>query len=684
LTPQPAVVASGAVREQASLLRLVANSVPALMAFYDAQSLQCLFANAAYARTFGFDEQSILGRSLEQVVGATALAAIQPHIDQVRRQGRAARYERQLATPDGLRWLDVQLLPHFAADGTVDGAFVLINDITPRREAELALRQSEERLSQFMQASVEGIVFHEDGIITDANLPIQRLIGYTLDEMLGRSTLDFITPEQRPRAIEMIARRSELSYESVVMHRDGTPIPVEFIVRMAERDGKPLRMVIVRDLRAALAQRERIHHLAHHDPLTNLLNRAAFMERLAELMTSQRSRERGGALLFIDLDHFKRVNDSLGHVAGDVLLRTLAQRLVAQLRASDVVARFGGDEFVVLLPGALALAEVQEVADKLLAALAAPVQLEGRAIAVTPSLGIALYPQHASSADDLLRHADAAMYEAKRQGRATHRCFDPELSRRALAAIELETELTQAIARGEFVLHYQPQVHVDERQGVRIVGCEALIRWRHPTHGLVEPDRFVPLAEELRLIVPIGQWALGEALRAARRWQAAGRELAVSVNLSMLQVRDAGFADSVAAMLADAGVAGRLLEVEITERMLMDDVDAVRATLTALRALGVRVAIDDFGTGYSSLGSLSQLPIDRIKIDRSFVRGLPHDAGHAAIARAIVMLGASLGRAVIAEGVESEDQRAFLSGLGCRDFQGLLFGAPREGAPFEH
>jgi diguanylate cyclase (GGDEF)-like protein/PAS domain S-box-containing protein len=677
-----------AVREQASLLRLVANSVPALMAFYDAATFRCLFANAAYARTFGFNEQSILGRSLREIIGDEATALIQPHIDDMLQHGRPARYERQLDTPAGPRWLDVQLLPHVDAAGTLDGAFVLINDITPRREAELALRQSEQRLAQFMQASVEGIVFHESGTITDANLPIQHLIGYSLDELLGRRTLDFIAPDQRPRAIEMIQRQSELSYESAVIHRDGTRIPVEFIVRMAERGGKPLRMVVVRDLRAALAQRERIHHLAHHDPLTGVLNRAAFMERASELMASQRAAETGGALLFIDLDHFKRVNDSLGHAAGDTLLQTLAQRLTAQLRASDVVARFGGDEFVALLPGARPLADVQEVAGKLLAALAAPVPLEGRPISVTPSVGIALYPQHARDAHDLVKHADAAMYEAKRQGRATHRCYDPALGQRALAALELETQLTQAIERGEFVLHYQPQVRTLDSDGgaghaTTLVGCEALLRWRHPTRGLVEPDGFVPLAEELRLIVPIGSWVLSEAIAAARRWRGSGRELPVSVNLSMLQLRDARFADEVAALLDAAGLPGRLLEVEITERMLMDDPDAGRATLAALRARGVRIAIDDFGTGYSSLGTLSQLPIDRIKIDRSFVRGLPEHTDHAAIARAIVMLAHSLGREVIAEGVETEEQHAFLRGLGCRHFQGLRFGAPRAGAPFD-
>jgi diguanylate cyclase (GGDEF)-like protein/PAS domain S-box-containing protein len=666
--------------EHASLLRLVANSVPALMAFYDSDSLRCLFANASYARTFGFDEQSILGHSLEEIIGPEAMRIIEPHIALLREQHHSTRYERQLDTPQGPRWLDVQLLPHLAADGTLDGAFVLINDITPRREAELAVRQSEERLSKFMDASVEGIVFHEGGIITDANLPMQRLTGYALAELLGRKTLDFIAPDQVPRAMEMVAKRAELAYESALVHRDGTRIPVEFIVRMAERGGQSLRMVVVRDLRGTLAQRAHIHHLAHHDPLTNLLNRHAFMERLAEQMASNRAQEARGALLFIDLDHFKRVNDSLGHVAGDLLLQTLAQRLVSLLRASDIVARFGGDEFVALLPGALPQAQVEEVAAKLLAALAEPVLLEGRPISVTPSVGIALYPQHAGNAADLVKHADAAMYEAKRQGRATHRCYDPLFSQRALAALELETQLTQAIAQQQFVLHYQPQVRASDGA---LVGCEALIRWRHPTRGLVEPDQFVPLAEEQRLIVPIGHWVLCEAARAARRWRDAGREVPVSVNLSLLQLREPGFADGMKAALADAGVPGRLLEVEITERMLMDDVDAVRATLAELRAIGVRVAIDDFGTGYSSLGTLNQLPIDRIKIDRSFVRGLPQHAGHAAIARAIVMLAASLGLEVIAEGVETEAQRAFLVGLGCQQLQGLLIGAPTEGAPFQ-
>jgi diguanylate cyclase (GGDEF)-like protein/PAS domain S-box-containing protein len=666
-------------RAQAQQLRLVANSVPALIAVYAADDYRCLFANAGYARTFGHTEQSILGLTFEQVIGADAAKLVKPHVDEVQLHGRATRYERELQTAAGTQWLEVQMVPHVAEDGRVLAAFVLINDITRHREAERAMRESEARLAKFMQASVEGIVFHKDGIITDANPPILALTGHTLHEIIGRKNLEFIAPEQVPKVLEVMASGAETAYESVLLHKDGTRIPVEFIVRTIERGGEKLRMTIVRDLRDREAARSHIYHLAHHDALTGLLNRMAFVERLEQLMASGRAGDAEGALLFIDLDQFKRVNDSLGHLAGDVLLQTLAQRLKQLLRGSDLVARFGGDEFLVLLPGALPLADVQEVANKVLHSFAVPLMLEGRPISVTPSVGIALYPLHARTPAELIRCADAAMYLAKQQGRATQRCYDPELGRQALAAIELESQLTEAVARGEFVLHYQPQVRAGD--GV-VVGSEALIRWHHPTRGVVEPDDFIPVVEQQRLIVPIGQWVLREAARAARRWQRAGRALPVSVNVSSLQFRDPGFGANLAQILREEELAGEWLELEITERMLMEDIDAVSATLSDLKALGVRIAIDDFGTGYSSLGRLNRLPIDRIKIDRSFVHGVPGNSGNAAIAKAIVMLARSLGMATIAEGVETEAQRDFLVTLGCEQLQGQLFGAPRADEAF--
>jgi diguanylate cyclase (GGDEF)-like protein/PAS domain S-box-containing protein len=671
-------MAEAGAREQALQLRLVANSVPALIALYAAADNRCLFANAGYARTFGLTEESILGRTFEQVIGAEAARLIAPYVDEVRNGGHPTRYERQLQTAHGMRSIEVEMVPHLGEDGKVVAAFVLINDITRHRQAERAVRESEERLAKFMQASVEGIVFHKDGFITDANPPLLALLGHTLAEIIGRKNLEFIAPEQIPKVLEVMAAGAETAYESVLLHKDGTRIPVEFIVRTIERGGERLRMTIVRDMRAREAARSHIHHLAHHDPLTGLFNRMAFMERLDVLMASGRAGDAQGALLFIDLDHFKRVNDSLGHLAGDVLLQTLAQRLKLLLRGSDLVARFGGDEFLVLLPGALPLDDVQDVANKVLTALAAPLLLEGRQISVTPSVGIALYPLHATTPADLIRCADAAMYLAKQQGRATQRLYDPALGERALAALELESQLTQAVARNEFVLHYQPQVRASDGA---LVGAEALIRWQHPTRGLVEPDHFMPVVEEQQLVVPIGQWVLREAVRAARRWASAGCSLPVSVNVSSLQFRDPAFGSHVAQVLLEEGLGGEWLELEITERMLMDDLDAVSATLGDLKALGVRVAIDDFGTGYSSLGRLNRLPIDRIKIDRSFVRGLPDDTGHAAIAKAIVTLAQSLGLSTIAEGVETEAQRDFLIALGCEELQGLLYGAPRPDAP---
>ena len=672
-------LAEAGAREQAQQLRMVATNVPAMIALFAADDFRCLFANASYARTFGLTEESILGRTFEQVIGVEAARLIQPNVDEVI-AGRPTRYERQLQSAKGTQWIEVQMVPHLAEDGKVLAAFVLIVDITRHREAERAVRESEERLAKFMQASVEGIVFHKDGIITDANPPLLTLLGYTLHEIVGRKNLDFIAPEQVPKVLQVMASGAEIAYESVLLHRDGARIAVEFIVRTIERGGERLRMTIVRDMRDREAARSRIHHLAHHDPLTDLLNRTAFTEQLDTLMASGRARDAQGALLFIDLDHFKRVNDSLGHLAGDVLLQTLAQRLRQLLRTSDLVARFGGDEFLVLLPGPLPLEAVQDVAQKVLAAFAVPLLLEGRPISVTPSVGIALYPLHANTPSDLIRCADAAMYLAKQQGRATQRCYDPALGQRALAALELESQLTQAVARGEFVLHYQPQVWASNG---RLVGAEALIRWQHPTRGLVLPDDFMPLAEQQRLIVPIGQWVLREAVRAARRWHDAGHKLPVSVNVASPQFRDAGFGTSVAQVLREEGLSGEWLELEITERMLMDDIDAVSATLADLKALGVRIAIDDFGTGYSSLGRLNRLPIDRIKIDRSFVHDLPANSGHAAIARAIFMLATSLGMATIAEGVETVAQRDFLVALGCEELQGHLFGAPRPGQPYE-
>ena len=676
-------------RAQARLFRLLADNVPVLIAYYRASDFQCQFANKAYARTFGTDERAVVGKTFAEVIGNDAAAQIEPRVQQMLHLQQPAAYERELAQPDGsTRFIDVNLLPHVGEGGDTVGCFVLISDITRHRVAEHAVRESEERLAKFLHASAEGIVFHKDGVITDANPPLCALIGYTLEELRGRPALDFVAPDQVPRVTGVMQAGQEISYETAVVDKAGRRIAVEFIVRTMLRNGERLRMTIVRDIRDRQAAQARIHHLAHHDALTGLPNRMSFMEQLQQHMVAAEAEGTRLALLFIDLDHFKRVNDSLGHLVGDTLLRTVAARILASLRATDVVARFGGDEFMVLLHGGPSREQqrddVDEVARKLLAAIEVPVNAEGRPISVTPSIGVAFFPGDAGTPDELIKNADSAMYLAKSKGRANHQFFDRGIADSAYAALVLEGQLAHALERGEFELYFQPQLRL--RDGV-LVSCEALLRWNHPERGLLLPDQFIPVAERQRLMLAIGQWALTEAARCALRWDAQGLAVApVAVNLSTVQFQSVGFVEAVAQVLADDGDAARaarLIELELTERMLMDDIGEVKHRLLRLKAMGLGISVDDFGTGYSSLGHLKELPIDKIKIDRSFVHDLPDNRDSAAITRAIVQLGLSLGMTVTAEGVETEAQRAFLLRQGCDQVQGLLIGPPMPLAAFE-
>ncbi|HNK19677.1 MAG TPA: EAL domain-containing protein, partial [Piscinibacter sp.] len=674
---------------QARLFRLLADNVPVLIAYYRASDFQCQFANKAYAHAFGTDERAVVGKTFAEVIGNDAAAQIEPRVQQMLHLQQPAAYERELAQPDGsTRFIDVNLLPHVGEGGDTVGCFVLISDITRHRLAERAVRESEERLAKFLHASAEGIVFHKDGVITDANPPLCALIGYTLEELRGRPALDFVAPDQVPRVTGVMQAGQEISYETAVVDKAGRRIAVEFIVRTMLRNGERLRMTIVRDIRDRQAAQARIHHLAHHDALTGLPNRMSFMEQLQQHMVAAEAEGTRLALLFIDLDHFKRVNDSLGHLVGDTLLRTVAARILASLRATDVVARFGGDEFMVLLHGGPSREQqrddVDEVARKLLAAIEVPVNAEGRPISVTPSIGVAFFPGDAGTPDELIKNADSAMYLAKSKGRANHQFFDRGIADSAYAALVLEGQLAHALERGEFELYFQPQLRL--RDGV-LVSCEALLRWNHPERGLLLPDQFIPVAERQRLMLAIGQWALTEAARCALRWDAQGLAVApVAVNLSTVQFQSVGFVEAVAQVLADDGDAARaarLIELELTERMLMDDIGEVKHRLLRLKAMGLGISVDDFGTGYSSLGHLKELPIDKIKIDRSFVHDLPDNRDSAAITRAIVQLGLSLGMTVTAEGVETEAQRAFLLRQGCDQVQGLLIGPPMPLAAFE-
>jgi diguanylate cyclase (GGDEF)-like protein len=419
---------------------------------------------------------------------------------------------------------------------------------------------------------------------------------------------------------------------------------------------------------------ERLQHMAQHDALTELPNRVLFLDRLKQAVARARWHERLVAVLFVDMDRFKTINDTLGHEVGDKLLQALAERFTASVREGDTVARFGGDEFVVLLDDVASEKDIGVVAQKVLEALAPPFAIDGQDLYITASIGVSLYPNDGEDSTTLLKNADIAMYRAKDLGKNTYQFYSADMSARAFERLTLESSLRHAIERNEFRLYYQPQI--DTASGA-ILGVEALLRWQHPDFGLVSPAEFIPLLEETGLIVPAGDWVLRTACEQLRAWHAAGwPQLRMAVNLSPRQFQTAGLAQSVERVLSTLGCDPGLLELEITESVLLRHTATTLETLEALHALGVRMAIDDFGTGYSSLSYLRRYSIDTLKIDRSFVHDVPDDADDSALASAIIVLAQSLRLDVIAEGVETEAQRDFLRARGCHQMQGYLFSRP--------
>ena len=418
--------------------------------------------------------------------------------------------------------------------------------------------------------------------------------------------------------------------------------------------------------------RSAIRWQAYHDALTSLPNRSLFQDQLAQTLAIAARHGHGAAVLFLDLDRFKQVNDTLGHAAGDRLLQGVARRLAGCLHIGDTLARMGGDEFTVILPNITHPEDALKVARKLLATLEVPLMVDGHDLFVSGSIGASIFPEDGQDAETLLRHADAAMYRSKAQGTGCQ-LYAMEMDAAALERMTLESQLRQAVTRQEFTLYYQPQF---EMSTGRIVGVEALIRWRHPTLGLVPPIRFIPLAEETGLILPLGKWILEEATRRAAAWRQAGHDLRIAVNLSARQFEQPDLANSVSLVLQESRLPADALELEMTESVLMTRGESVQRTLHSLKALGVRIAVDDFGTGYSSLAYLRHFPVDVLKIDRAFVRGLGCEEVDTAIVRAVVDLAHAVDLTVVAEGVETEEQRWILKRLGCDLTQGYLFSQP--------
>ncbi|MHB1074401.1 putative bifunctional diguanylate cyclase/phosphodiesterase [Thiobacillus sp.] len=422
------------------------------------------------------------------------------------------------------------------------------------------------------------------------------------------------------------------------------------------------------------AAKTELDHLAHHDVLTGLPNRILLHDRLAQAIALARRSGKPLAVLFMDLDRFKHINDSLGHGVGDQLLQSVGQRLLACVRQSDTISRQGGDEFVALMPDIDHAEDAALAAQKMLAATALPHRIEQHDLHIGVSIGISIYPDDGPDAETLIKHADTAMFHAKDKGRNTYAFFEQKMTARAIARQSIEASLRLALERQEFVLHYQPKINLHSGT---IVGIEALVRWQHPHHGLLEPDQFVSIAEDSGLILPIGRWVLREACRQAQAWQDADLPpITIAVNTSALEFRAKDFLVNLRGILEETRLQPRYLELELTESVLMRDASATDSVLHALSALGIQLAVDDFGTGYSSLSYLRQFPINTLKIDRSFVNNMTRNANDASLVSAVISMGKSLKQRVIAEGVETAEQVAFLLGQHCDEGQGFFFGHP--------
>ena len=664
--------ASAATQEQ---LRALTENVPASLACFDVKTFRFVYSNARFARLVGQDQSALVGMTIEEATGIEIANAAHPFITRMLEQRQSIKFEHYLPRKDHSGfWFDVHLVPDIGADGEFSVCYVLMSNVTSHREAIKEAREAVERLHKFMAASTEGIVFHEDGKIIDVNPPLLRMIDYTHDEVIGQHPLVFMAPEARAEALAAIALSRETAYDSVLVHKNGSRVPVQFTPRNLQWDGKTIRMSIVRDMTERMADAARIHFLAMHDSLTGLANRAQLNERLELLLYGAGETQTKPAVLFIDIDHFKRINDSLGHAAGDELLVTFAERLKAECGDEALLCRLGGDEFIVVHKQGGKRSVLAPFAERLLNALARPLNIQGHRMNVTASVGVAQFPEDGRSVMALLKNADAAMYLAKSQGRATLRFFDPSLALAADQALTIESQLGAAIRNGEFELYYQPQVSEPDGE---LIGVETLIRWQHPELGLIGPTEFIHVAEGLQLMVPIGQWVLDESLSQIKAWKAAGwNEPRVAVNLSSVQFRAADFVESVLDALKRHNLVGANLELELTERMLMHESDDTATTLAALTAAGIGLAIDDFGTGYSSLSHLRTLPIDRLKIDQSFVRELTDSRDCFAITEATIRLASSLGMLTIAEGVETEAQRTILRRMHVHATQGFLIAHP--------
>jgi diguanylate cyclase (GGDEF)-like protein/PAS domain S-box-containing protein len=618
-------------------------------------------------------------RTLLQQVHRNDRPALKKRIDAALRDGDQFEIEFRLLLAYGeTRWVRVLGQPVEDGHGKVSRLHGTAMDVTPSKLAEAALRESEAHFRALVEQASDSFYVHDfEGRFINVNQRGCDCLGYSRAELLTMDLADIdldLSLKSVKGLLGPLTPGNAIALESRHRRKDGSVFPVEIRVGPIDIDGRRHLLSLVRDVTERTELQDQLRHLAYHDPLTDLPNRAMFNRQLTHALIQGQRYNKGVAVLFIDLDRFKNINDTLGHDAGDRLLQEMARRLTSSLRGGDLVARLGGDEFVVLLEEVTDVGRVSQVARQILTALVKEFPLDGQLIHITASIGISTFPEDGTDEFALMKHADVAMYRAKEGGKNNYQFYSEQMDLRSGAQLALESGLRRALERNELLLHYQPKV---ETQSGRITGIEALVRWQHPQHGLLAPEHFITLAEETGLIVPLTKWVLREACSQNCAWAAQGLPaMRLAVNLSARLLTDENLLSDVSDTLREVGMDPGLLELEITESMMMHNTDKTLQVLAALQERGIRIAIDDFGSGYSSLSQLKQFPIDIIKIDRSFITDLAGNQVDQAIADAIIAMGKSLNIIVVAEGVEAGEQLQFLRSRDCDEIQGYFFSEP--------
>ena len=653
-----------------------------------------LRCNAEFADIIGYPREEVRGLMIQEITpdedGARCLAAFQKLWTGAT---DALSLEIRLTRKDGnAAWtkLTVSLLRD--REGWPSHLLAHVEGIPNRQSPEIAAAQGaepvaltrEDRYRSTFDTSPDGVLIAraETGKIIDVNPAFLQIMLFTRDEVVGRTSLELDVwadnADSHKVAEELHERGACREVEVRLRRKNGEIFWGQLSASYAEFDGESCVISYVRDVSEAKADEEKIRNLAFYDTLTGLPNRRLLWERLRQALISSIRSGAKHALLFVDLDGFKSLNDTLGHHIGDLLLQETARRIAGCVREVDTVARLGGDEFVIVLEDLsqipeIAAAQARTVGGKILTAIDQPFLLEGRECHTTSSMGITVFGNQSESTNEVLQQADIAMYQAKAAGRNAMFFFAPALQASVNARVALERDLRQAIRDNQFSLYYQPQLD----RGL-LTGAEALVRWRHPQRGIVTPNEFVPLAEETGLIFPLGNWVLETACLQIAAWanRPGGQHLSIAVNVSPREFRQPKFVDQVLAALDRTGANPQNLQIELSETMFGENVEDVIVRMNKLKALGVRFSLEDFGTGYSSMTYLKRLPLDQIKIDRAFVSDILNDPISGAVAQAIVSFAHAMGLSVIAEGVETEEQRAFLAKLGCHSFQGFLFSHP--------